>query len=129
LRQLGFATLTELPLLSGRRADLVALKADGTILIIEIKSSIADFRADLKWPDYRTDCDRLYFAIPESVPVEIMPQDAGLMIADAYGAALIREAPSHKMPPATRRALLMRFAQAAAHRLHDLYDPDAVMLP
>jgi hypothetical protein len=126
LRQLGFASLTELPLLSGRRADIVALKGDGTIHIIEIKSSLADFRADLKWQDYRAHCDRLYFAIPETMPTEIMPQDTGLMVADAYAAALMREAPLHKMAPATRRAMLMRFAQTAAHRLHGIYDPEAV---
>jgi hypothetical protein len=124
LRRLKFSTITELPLLSGRRADLVALSQDGTILIIEIKSSVADFRADHKWQDYRAHCDRLYFAIPESVPVEILPQEAGLIIADAYGAEIIREAPEHRMAGATRRAILMRFAHAAAQRLHGLADPE-----
>src|SRR3984957_17479470 len=93
LRNLRFSTLTELPLASGRRADVVALAADGTIVIVEIKSSLADFRADQKWPDYRAHCDRLYFAIPGSMPHDIMPEDAGLIVADAYGAAIMREAP------------------------------------
>jgi hypothetical protein len=124
LRNLRFSTLTELPLASGRRADIVALASDATILIVEIKSSIADFRADLKWPDYRAHCDRLYFAIPDDVPTAIIPADAGLIIADAFGAAILREAPEHRLAPATRRALLMRFAHAAAHRLHGLSDPE-----
>lgn len=124
LRALGFSTVTEMPLPSGRRADLVGLAADGSILIVEIKSSIADFRADGKWPDYRLHCDRLYFAIPDSVPVEIMPEDAGLMLADAYGAAILREAEEHRMAAATRRQMLLRFAQTAADRLHGLCDPD-----
>lgn len=128
LRQLKFSSLTELPLLSGRRADIVALAEDGAIHIIEIKSSIADFRADQKWRDYRAHCDRLYFAIPESVPVEIMPPDAGLIVADAYGAEILRQAPEHKMATATRRAILMRFAHAAAHRLHGLCDPEVSAL-
>ncbi len=126
LRRLNFSTLTELPLLSGRRADIVALADDGRIHIVEIKSSIADFRADLKWRDYRAHCDRLYFAIPESVPVAIMPPDAGLIVADAYGAEILREAPEHRLAAATRRAILLRFAHAAAHRLHGLWDPEAL---
>ena len=125
LRRLGFSTLTELPLLSGRRADIVALAEDGRVHIVEIKSSVADFRTDMKWRDYRAHCDRLYFAIPTSVPIEIMPQDAGLIVADAYGAEILREAPEHKIAAATRRAVLMRFAHAAAHRLHGLSDPEA----
>jgi hypothetical protein len=124
LRNLKFSTLTELPLASGRRADIVALAGDATIVIVEIKSSIADFRADAKWPNYRAHCDRLYFAIPDGVPAEIMPEDAGLIVADAFGAAILREAPEHRLAPATRRAMLMRFAHAAAHRLHGLIDPE-----
>jgi hypothetical protein len=104
LRRLDFSTVAELPLLSGRRADIVALASDGTILIVEIKSSVADFRADSKWQDYRAHCDKLFFAIPESVPREIMPRDAGLILADAYSAEVLREAPEHRMapPPAAR---------------------------
>ena len=124
LRRLNFSTITELPLLSGRRADIVALAMDGTIHIVEIKSSVADFRADTKWQDYRAHCDRLFFAIPETVPVEIMPEDAGLILADAYGAEILRQAPEHRLAAATRRAVLMRFAHAAAHRLHRLSDPE-----
>jgi hypothetical protein len=126
LRHLNFATVTELPLLSGRRADIVALAMDATILIVEIKSSVADLRADIKWGDYRAHCDRLFFAIPDTVPIEIMPQDAGLILADAYGAEILRQAPEHRVAPATRRAVLLRFAQAAAHRLHRLSDPEVV---
>ncbi len=124
LRNLRFSTLTELPLASGRRADVVALAADGTIVIVEIKSSLADFRADQKWPDYRAHCDRLYFAISDNLAPEIMPAEAGLIVADAFGAAVLREAPEHRLPPSTRRAMLMRFAHAAAHRLHGLTDPE-----
>lgn len=125
LRAQGLASLAELPLLSGRRADVVALAADGTVHIVEIKSSPADFRADQKWRDYRAHCDRLFFAIPEDMDADILPHDAGLIIADAYGAQVLREAPEHRMPGATRRAVLMRFAQAAADRLHNLTDPGA----
>jgi len=124
-RAIGCSTVTELVLLDGRRADIVALGPDGSIHIVEIKSSLADFRADLKWRDYRGHCDRLYFAIPETIPQTLMPEDAGLIVADAYGAAIIWEAPEHRIAPATRRAVLLRFAQAAADRLHVLGDPEA----
>jgi hypothetical protein len=124
LRNLKFSTLTELPLASGRRADIVALAGDATIVIVEIKSSIADFRADAKWPEYRAHCDRLYFAIPDGLPAAIMPEDAGLIVADAFGAAILRDPPEHRLASATRRAMLMRFAHAAAHRLHGLSDPE-----
>jgi len=120
----GFASLTEVTLASGRRADVLGVAPDGTIWIVEIKSSIADFRVDTKWPEYRAFCDRLFFAIPGDVPDAIMPADAGLLVADAYGAAVLRDAPEHRVPAATRKALLVRFGQVAAARLHAIEDPD-----
>ena len=83
----GFCCVSELPLPSGRRADLVALDGGGEIWIVEIKSSVADFRADQKWMDYRMHCDRLFFATTLDVPCEIFPQDTGLIVADAFGGA------------------------------------------
>ena len=123
LRGRGYSSVTELPLLDRRRADVVALHGDGSLLIVEIKSSIADFRADRKWRDYATHCDRLYFAIPADIPVAIMPPEAGLIVADAWGAEILREPASNRLAPATRRAVLVRFALAAADRLHRLADP------
>ena len=124
LRALGYSTVTELPLGDGRRADIVAVGADGAILIVEIKSSIADFRADRKWRDYAAHCDRLYFAISDDTPVDIMPEEAGLILADRFGAAILREPEPRVLAPATRRAVLLRFACAAAERLHRLVDPE-----
>jgi len=94
----GFCVVSELPLPSGRRADLVALHGNGTIWIVEIKSSVADFRADQKWQDYRAHCDRLFFATCLEVPCEIFPSDTGLIVADAFGAAFKCEAPEHRLP-------------------------------
>ncbi len=124
LRDLGFASVTELTLASNRRADLLAVSDDGTIWIVEIKSSIEDFRVDQKWPDYRLHCDRLFFAIPETVPPEIMPEDAGLILADSYGAAILRDAPEHRLAASTRKAMLVRVARTTAERLHRLADPE-----
>jgi hypothetical protein len=123
LYSLGLACVSELPLASGRRADLVGLGGDGEVWIVEIKSSVEDFRADHKWPDYRLHCDRLYFATAPHVPVEIFPLDAGLIVADGFGASLLREAPEHRLHAATRRSLLLCFARAAALRLQTLADP------
>ena len=123
LRSRGLSSVTELALIDGRRADVVALGGDGALWIVEIKSSIADFRADRKWRDYVPHCDRLYFAIPHELPAAIMPEDAGLIVADRYGAEILREPEPRTMAPATRRAMLLRFAIAAADRLHRLVDP------
>jgi hypothetical protein len=119
----GFASVTELTLASGRRADIVAVGGDGAIWIVEIKSCVADFRADGKWPDYRDFCDRFSFAVPTDFPTGILPDDAGLILADAFGAAVVREAPEHRLKGARRKAVLLRFAHAAAGRLHTLVDP------
>jgi hypothetical protein len=124
LRSLGFSVVPELPLASGRRADLVALGAAGEIWIVEIKSSIADFRADRKWIDYRAHCDRLFFATTLEVPCEIFPPDTGLIVADAFGASIVCEAPEHRLHAATRKSVLLAFARAAALRLSVLADPD-----
>lgn len=123
LRALGQATLTELPLANGRRADIVTIDRAGTITIIEVKSSIADFRSDFKWPEYRDFCDLLYFAIPPDVPVEIIPEDAGLIVADRFGAEILRAAAEDRLAAARRKAMTLRIARAAALRLHDIADP------
>jgi hypothetical protein len=123
LHALGYSVVSELPLPSGRRADLVALGGDGEILIVEIKSSIADLRADQKWMEYRLHCDRLFFATVAEVPNESFPADAGLIVADAFGATIVCEAPEHRLLPARRKTVMLRFAHAAALRLQALADP------
>jgi hypothetical protein len=124
LHSLGFSVVGELPLVSGRRADLVALGSDGEVWIVEIKSSVADLRADQKWSDYRRHCDRLFFATMPDVPCAIFPADAGLIVADAFGASIISEAPEHRLHAATRRRVTLSFARAAALRLSALADPE-----
>jgi hypothetical protein len=123
LRSLGFACISELPLPSGRRADLVAINDRNDIWIVEIKSSIEDLRADQKWPEYRAHCDRLFFAFLQDLPREIFPDETGLIIADAYGAHLERPAPEHRLPAPTRKSMTVRFAMAAAQRINRLVDP------
>jgi hypothetical protein len=129
LHSLGFASVSELPLPSGRRADLVAINDRGEIWIVEIKSSIEDLRADQKWPEYRFHCDRLFFAFTQSLPCEIFPDETGLIIADAYGAQLERPAPEHRLPAPTRKSMTVRFAMAAAQRINRLVDPQGHAAP
>ncbi|MGN7295122.1 MmcB family DNA repair protein [Rhizobium sp. SAFR-030] len=114
---LRHALLPELTLANGRRADLVSVTAKGEIWIVEIKTSIEDFRVDRKWPDYRTYCDRLFFATHKDVPLEIFPQDCGLLLADGYGAHVVREAPENRLAPPARKAMTLSFARVAAQRL------------
>ncbi|MBO0903707.1 MmcB family DNA repair protein [Jiella sonneratiae] len=111
------ALLPEMPLDSGRRADLVCLSDKGEIAIVEIKTSIQDFRVDQKWPIYRLHCDRLYFATHPGVPTEIFPEDYGLILSDGYEAEILREAPLERLAPATRKAMTLRFARLSANRL------------
>ena len=120
----GFATLSELALANGRRADIVALSDKGEVWIVEIKSSVADYRTDSKWHEYDDYCDRLLFAVAPDFPAEILPPETGLILADAYGAELTREAPLKPVAPARRKALVQRIARIAAIRLHCLSDPD-----
>lgn len=114
---LRLSIVPELTLASGRRADLVALTGTGEIWIVEIKTSIEDYRTDRKWPDYRQHCDRLFFASHAGVPMDLFPEDCGLIIADEWSGHLLREAPEHRLAAATRKAMLVRFARTAADRL------------
>ena len=113
----GAAILPELTLVSGRRADLVAIMPKGEIWIVEIKTSIEDFRVDRKWPEYRLFCDRFFFATHPEVPAGIFPEEAGFILSDGYGAEILREAPEHRLAAATRKALTLRIARVGATRL------------
>jgi hypothetical protein len=118
------ATVAEVSLANGRRADLVAIASGGEIWIIEIKSSVEDYRADHKWPEYRAFCDRLLFAVAPAFPRDILPADTGLIVADRYGGELVRSAAEHKLSGARRKALMLRLVHTAAMRLRAVVDPE-----
>lgn len=124
LRAHGFATVRELSLANGRRVDIMAISVAGTLWAIEIKSSLADLKADQKWPEYEPFCDRLYFAIPPEMPQEIMPAEPGLIVADRWGAEILRHPEDRPLPAARRKAVTLCFARAAALRLHSIFDPN-----
>lgn len=122
-RALGLSVVTELPLANGRRADVVGLSPSGDVLIVEIKSCLIDYQTDSKWQDYLDFCDRLYFAVAADFPREVIPQQAGLILADRYGAELARDGIEERLSAARRKAMMLCFARAAALRLQLHLDP------
>lgn len=121
---MGQACLAEFRLGNGRRVDVVALDRGGLITIVEIKSSAADYRADRKWRGYLAYCDSFYFAVAEDFDRTRLPGDVGVMVADAYGAAIMEPSPEFAMNPARRKALVLRFARTSARRLMRIGEPD-----
>lgn len=117
-RAMGDTCLTEFRLKNGRRVDVAALSKNGTFTAIEVKSSIEDFRVDMKWRDYLPFCDRFFFAVPLDFPLEMLPDDTGLILADAYDAAIERPATEGDMNASRRKALMIRYARQATDRLH-----------
>jgi len=119
----GMSSVCELPLQDGRRADVVGVGTTGEIWIVEIKSSVADFRADTKWETYHGSCDRLYFAVAADFPIELLPAETGLILADRYGGEIVRAARATSLPAARRKGMIIRVARAAAARLLLTTDP------
>jgi hypothetical protein len=113
---LGVAALGEVALPNGRRADLLGIDERGRILIAEVKSGRADFEADMKWAAYLPYCDAFYFAVARDFPIDLLPASEGLIIADAFGGAILRASPERPLVAARRKALTIRFARLAAAR-------------
>lgn len=126
MRHSGYSVLLEVPLPDGRRADIFAVGRSGEITIVEVKSSIEDWRVDVKWPDYLDWCEQLYFAVSIDFPQALIPAEIGLIVADAYGGEILRHPPRRPLAAARRKALLIDCARLAAERLARLDDPDFV---
>jgi len=129
-----FMALCEVPLGNGRRADIMALDSRGHVIIVEIKVSRADLVGDGKWPDYLGYCDRFFWAVPAGFNLSPFEQDhfrpdcCGLMVADRYDAAILRDAPVRPLAAARRKVETLRFARRAARRILADTDPDAIVL-
>lgn len=119
----GYGTIVEFPLTNGRRVDVMGLGPAGDFAIVEVKSSVADFRADRKWQEYLAFCDRFYFAVPEDFPQHLLPDDCGFLVADSFGGVIRRESPALALNGTRKRHQLLRFALAASERLQRICDP------
>lgn len=126
LLSLDFVAVTELVPTAGLRVDVMALGPRGEVWVVECKSSRADFAADRKWQGYLDWCDRFFFAVDAAFPADLLPEGAGLMLADGHDAEILRMGPEVPLAPARRRAMVQRFARQAALRLMALRDPVAV---
>ena len=123
LASLGFACVEELVPASGLRVDVMALGPKGEIWIVECKSSRADYMSDAKWRGYVPFCDRYFWAVDEGFPTDLLPAETGLVIADPYGAEILRMGPEARLAGARRKAMVHKFAHHAARRLQALRDP------
>ncbi|MCC5975334.1 MAG: MmcB family DNA repair protein [Rubellimicrobium sp.] len=120
-----FVSVEELVPDRGLRVDVMALGPRGEIWIIECKSGLADYRSDQKWTGYLGWCDRFFWAVDADFPTEVLPDDTGLILADAYDAEIVRLGPEARLAPARRKAVLQTFARHAARRWHAARDPAA----
>ncbi len=116
LTALGYAPLMEVVLPNGRRADIMALGRRGQITVVEVKSSLEDYRTDRKWGEYLPYCDAFFFAVAPEFPRDVLPQEPGLIVADAFDGAMLREAPAVPLSGARRKALTVAFGRLAAMR-------------
>ena len=113
---LGYAPLLEVRLPNGRRADLMALGPRGEVAIVEVKSGADDFRVDRKWGDYLPYCDAFFFAVAPEFPRALLPDAPGLIVADAFDGAVLREAPLTPLSGPRRKAITLAFARLATSR-------------
>lgn len=118
-----FVSVEELTPTGGLRVDVMALGPRGEVWVIECKSGRADYLTDHKWQGYMEWCDRFFWAVDADFPTELLPEETGLIVADAYDAEIIRMAPEVKLPGARRKVMLQKFARHAALRHHAARDP------
>jgi hypothetical protein len=122
LIQEGFSPILEFTLANGRRLDVAAISADGTMVGVEIKVALGDLKGDQKWPEYLEFCELFYFAIPPDFPDEFVPAGTGLIVADRYGGAIVRPSPRSVLHPSRRKAVTLSFARVAAERLSSILE-------
>ena len=121
--QIGLSSLSEFSPVKGLRVDIIALGLSNEIWIVECKSSQTDFKSDKKWRNYLDWCDRYFWAVDGKFPIDILPSDTGLIIADAYDATILREAPLIKLSEVRRKKVTKLIAISACNRLLSHTDP------
>ncbi len=111
-------------LASGRRVDVVGLDRRGRFTVVEIKTSLADLRADRKWSEYLPFCDSFFFGVPSDFPFTRLPTDSGVIVADRFGGEVLRHGETKPMTAVTRQRQTLLFALKASGRLYRFHDPD-----
>jgi hypothetical protein len=124
----GFAPITEFVPAGGLRTDVTALARDGEIWVVECKSSLADFQADQKWQGYLDWADRFFFAVQGDFPLEVLPEEEGLILADGFSAEIARPGLRRPLAPARRKAQTLKIGRTAALRLRGHADPGLAMM-
>lgn len=123
--------MAEVPLDNGRRADLMAIDGKGRVTVVEIKVSRADLFGDGKWPEYLSQCDRFFWALPAGFDLGLLdgpaflPERTGVIVADQYDAEIVRDARDQPLPAHLRKRVTLSFARRAARRALSLSDPEA----
>ena len=121
--QIGLSSLSEFSPIKGLRVDIITLGMLNEIWIIECKSGQSDFKSDRKWHNYLDWCDRYFWAVDANFPIDILPINTGIIIADAYDASILREAPLNKLSPARQKKVIKSIAKSACNRLLTHIDP------
>lgn len=121
--QLGLSSLPEFAPTRSLRVDIITFGLSDEIWIVECKSGKTDFKSDNKWYGYLDWCDRYFWAVDRDFPVDILPSDTGLIIADPYDASILREAPLNKLSVVRRKKLMKLIAKTACGRLLAHSDP------
>ena len=121
--QIGLSSLSEFSPARGLRVDIITLGMANEIWIVECKSCQSDFKSDKKWQNYLDWCDRYFWAVDANFPIDILPPDTGVIIADAYDASILREAPLNKLSVARRKKIIKSIAKSACNRLLTYTDP------
>ncbi|TDL90919.1 MmcB family DNA repair protein [Meridianimarinicoccus aquatilis] len=122
LRSLDFMSVPEVTLPGRLRVDLMALGPKGEIWVVECKSSRADFMADGKWQGYLEWADRFFWAVDADFPIDLLPDNSGLIMADGYGAEILRMPDATPLAAARRKSVTLRFARVAAARHQGMCD-------
>jgi hypothetical protein len=123
LTAMGYESLREVKLRTGRRVDVMGINSKGRIVVVEVKSGPADYRVDEKWTDYLEFCDEYYFAVDEDFPQDLLPKDQGLIIADGFGGAIVTPSVDFKLNASRRKNVILRYARIAARRLAAVENP------
>ena len=100
-----------------RRIDIMCLDFLSNIVGVEVKSCLADFRADKKWRDYLSHCNKMYFAFSQEITksrvfpeikAELKAEGVGIMVLGPSGHMKVIAAARYKKLHILRKYELYR---------------------